>query len=370
MIDIKKEFTYEKGKRSKVLSVYAITSTAKEINEKLCIAKFSRYKYISYKNTTLDTRLASMYTNEMKNIKARYETIFNTSLKDMVLVEENTSYRKLEKHLMMLKHNGEQLFLAAEQGSGKFEDNITVVINPRTASKSRRWLAIDSKALIFKDGKSIETSVNAQEFELDIQYNEQLKEFLKPTLQLNAAKKVKSFGKIMKTYIQAVGIQSEKTPQKNKDIEKEKKNNDKNLQEQHKLSESKKDLVTKEIINQLSTQINQLKEIIHGLCHTLVQNEQDRNKILQKMNEIGTINVENDQQNDTVIPQSKDMATKEPLQKEIEKRKDRESNRAKFYQFTNEEKISGKIEFYNNWAIENSRAEITSVKRIRRNKDS
>ena len=35
----------------------------------------------------------------------------------------------------------------------------------------------------------------------------------------------------MKTYVQAVGIQSEKTPQKNKDIEKEKKNNDKNLQE-------------------------------------------------------------------------------------------------------------------------------------------
>jgi len=129
---------------------------------------------------------------------------------------------------------------------------------------------------------------------------------LKPTLQLNAAKKVKDFGKIMKTYVQAVGIQSEKTPQKNKDIEKEKKNNDKNLQEQHKLSELKKDLVTKEIINQLSTQINQLKEIIHRLCHMLIQNEQDRNKILQKINKIGTINVENDQQNETVIPQSKD----------------------------------------------------------------
>ena len=107
LIDIKKEFIYEKGKRSKVLSVYAITSAVKEINEKLCVAKFSRYKYILYKNTNLDTRLASMHTNEMKNIKVRYETIFNTSLKDIVLIEENTSYRKLEKHLMMLKHNGE-----------------------------------------------------------------------------------------------------------------------------------------------------------------------------------------------------------------------------------------------------------------------
>ena len=88
------------------------------------------------------------------------------------------------------------------------------------------------------------------------------------------------------------------------------------------------------------------------------------------MNKISTINIENDQQNDTAIPQSKDMTTKEPLRKEIEKRKNRESNREKFYQFTNEEKISGKIEFYNNWAIENSRAEITSVKRICCNKDS
>ena len=97
-----------------------------------------------------------------------------------------------------------------------------------------------------------------------------MKEFLKPTLQLNAAKKVKGFGKIMKIYVQAVGIQSEKTLPKNKDIEKEKKNNDKNLQEQYKLSESKKDLIIKQIINQLSIQINQLKEIIHRLCHTLV----------------------------------------------------------------------------------------------------
>ena len=48
-IDIKKEYTYEKGKRSKVLTVYAISSEAKEINERLCQVKFSRYRYISYK---------------------------------------------------------------------------------------------------------------------------------------------------------------------------------------------------------------------------------------------------------------------------------------------------------------------------------
>jgi len=172
-IDIKKEYTYKKGQRSKVLIVYTISSEAKTINERLCKAKFSRYKYISYKNTTSDIRLASMHSNEMKNLKAKYETIYNMSLTDYVLIAETRSYQKLEKYLMALMHNKDQLFLAAEQGSGKFEQNITVVINPRVASQARKWLAIDAKELNFREeGKVMETSVNDQEFQHDIQYNE------------------------------------------------------------------------------------------------------------------------------------------------------------------------------------------------------
>ena len=56
-----------------------------------------------------------MHTNKMKNIKAKYETIYNMSLTDdYVLLKETRSYQKLEKYLMGLKVNNDQLFLAAE----------------------------------------------------------------------------------------------------------------------------------------------------------------------------------------------------------------------------------------------------------------
>ena len=136
------------------------------INEKLCQIKFSCYKYISYKNTTSEVRMASMHSNEIKNLKAKYETIYSTSLVDYVYLPETKSYQKFEKYLMALKHEKNQLFLAAEQGSGKFEQNITVVVNPCTVSQSRKWLAIDAKKLLFREeGKEVEISVNTQEFQ-------------------------------------------------------------------------------------------------------------------------------------------------------------------------------------------------------------
>ena len=107
----------------------------------------------------------------MKNLKAKCETMCNVSLKDFVFIPDTRSYQKLEKHLMTLKHNNNQLFLAAEQGLGKFEQDVTVVINPRTTSKSREWLAIDAKTLSFEEGKTLDMSVNAKEFQQDIQHN-------------------------------------------------------------------------------------------------------------------------------------------------------------------------------------------------------
>ena len=87
------------------------------------------------------------------------------------------------------------------------------------------------------------------------------------------------------------------------------------------------------------------------------------------MNKISTINIEKEQQNDTsnvVAPQFREMKAAAPSRKEKEKGKERESNMATPYQFTNEDKISGKIDSYDDWAVENSVSESASVKRIRR----
>ena len=87
------------------------------------------------------------------------------------------------------------------------------------------------------------------------------------------------------------------------------------------------------------------------------------------MNAISTINLEKEQHNDAsnvIAPPTKEKKAAERFRKEKEKRKERESNRALPCQFTNTDKISGKIDSCNNWAVEDSVSELASVKRIRR----
>ena len=51
----------------------------------------------------------------MKNAKAKYETLLNMNLKDTVMYNDLNS-RILEKALIEVKRNQNNLFLAAEQG--------------------------------------------------------------------------------------------------------------------------------------------------------------------------------------------------------------------------------------------------------------
>ena len=76
-----------------------------------------------------------MYHNEITNIKARYESLFNASLKELVFVSSRR-YERLETVIMKANYNGHKLFLAAEQGSGTYENSVTVVINPSMINKA------------------------------------------------------------------------------------------------------------------------------------------------------------------------------------------------------------------------------------------
>ena len=176
LIDIKKEHTCEKRKRSKVLAVYAIERNASQINEdfsKLTNAS-TRHQFISYRKTTSEERLASMHHNEMTNIKARCESLFNASLKEPVLVSSRR-HERLETAIMKANYNGHRLFLAAEQGSGTYENSVTVVINPSMINKAKEWIANEYHKLDFKEEKIRETSIDPELFKVDTQHNEQLR---------------------------------------------------------------------------------------------------------------------------------------------------------------------------------------------------
>ena len=62
-INIKKEHTYERGKRSKVLTVHVIQSKVATVTDQLSTLTNTRYQFISYRKTTSEERLASMHHN-------------------------------------------------------------------------------------------------------------------------------------------------------------------------------------------------------------------------------------------------------------------------------------------------------------------
>ena len=87
IIDIKKEYTYEKGKQSKALMIYVVASHVNQVLEAMKKIKNARCKFVSCKHATLVERLASMHHNDMKNIKAKHESLDNAMLNKRVMVD-------------------------------------------------------------------------------------------------------------------------------------------------------------------------------------------------------------------------------------------------------------------------------------------
>lgn len=317
LIDIKKEYTYEKGTRSKVLAIYAVEREAKEIDEVLCDLKSPRYSYMSYKHTTSDERLAAMYRNDRNNIKSRYETLFEVNLKEEVWDNKKDQYVKLEEFLVEVKHNENPLFLAIEKGAGKHEKDVNVVINPQTRVQSRLWLHEEYTKLILKETKLLHTSVVIKETVVNQQYKERLKEFLRPTLQYAIDNQNKKIGKRLKTYAQAVGV----TPNQNKSKINENKEQNKTKEKNpitNKSSEQNRIKLMEESIKTLEKQIEKLKEVIEVLSSTLLkENEGLKLAVGLELDKIKKKGIENENEMEIVESESDDEDDQESEKKTI-----------------------------------------------------
>ena len=87
-IELKKQMTYERGMKSKVLVVYVVEEEADIIDTEIIQQKFRNFKYLSYKRSTLAQRMAVMHSNKLLNINACYEILFNTNLDKLVLFKD------------------------------------------------------------------------------------------------------------------------------------------------------------------------------------------------------------------------------------------------------------------------------------------
>ena len=121
--------------------------------------------------------------------------LYEVNLKDDVWDKVNNCYVKLEQVLMMEKNDNNPLFLAVEQGAGKFKQDVNVVINPKTKMQSRKWLVEEYPQLIPQNAKEKKSSVIVKQFNQDEQYSNSLKEFLSPTFKNVPNNQQKKIGK-------------------------------------------------------------------------------------------------------------------------------------------------------------------------------
>ena len=83
-IEIKKQMTYERGVQSKVLVVYGRDQEASKLDMEIMSKQHKGTKYLSYKRSKSEERVAAMYYNDVINVNARYEILFGAKVDDIV----------------------------------------------------------------------------------------------------------------------------------------------------------------------------------------------------------------------------------------------------------------------------------------------
>ena len=284
VLEVKKQVTFDRKLRSKVLIVHGLEDEANRIDVELSSKKYPGFRYVSYKSSTMQQRLAAMHYNDVINIKSRYEILFDASVVDKVLF--NGKEGILKEILLNVEDNEDRLFMAVEQGSGKGRNNIQVILNPGKKYKARKWLVEMYPQITFSAPKGNKTSVKEEEFIHNVKLNDDLKEFLAPVLQSKAATKVKKYGTRVKSYAHALGFEKrERNTESSQTIDA---NTQKSIHVVRKKSEEIKEL--KSTVQMLTNQLNKLTKIVTDLC-AVVQDEEKKNQASVTLKEI--INKEN-----------------------------------------------------------------------------
>ena len=89
VIKVRKETVYKKGYRLKVLVEYSVASQS-QVDERLIEVKFwneQNIKCISFKYIDVDIRLEILHSNNISDIKAKYEILEDKNASDLIEVD-------------------------------------------------------------------------------------------------------------------------------------------------------------------------------------------------------------------------------------------------------------------------------------------
>ena len=93
--------------------------------------------------------MRTLYTNNICNILEKYEILCNVSIND--IIREGVKRIVFKDYLLTIEMNRKSLFLAAEQGSSKYSNDILVIPNPKCKYNAREWISNTYSKLNKKD---------------------------------------------------------------------------------------------------------------------------------------------------------------------------------------------------------------------------
>ena len=115
VIEIKKEWVYQQGYRSKVLVVYSVLSQSEKVDYQLMnnsLQDSDYTKYVSFKNIDPKVQLGMLYSNNLVEVKEKYEVLEGVSVINVAIIQRKIYW--LRDYLLRVKVNNIRLFAAVE----------------------------------------------------------------------------------------------------------------------------------------------------------------------------------------------------------------------------------------------------------------
>ena len=95
-------------------------------------------KYISFKDISLNKKIASLHINNMNDIQVRFDSLIEINVQDKVNYNrDNDNVRNL---LLKVKYNNDPLFIGVEQGTGSKQDYVHMLFSLKLEFKARKQI--------------------------------------------------------------------------------------------------------------------------------------------------------------------------------------------------------------------------------------
>ena len=123
---------YEKDISSQCITIYITLSNKEVVDQdlqKIELRNGKHIRYISFWNTPSEIKICSIHINNINNMPVKYELRDNASILDEVRYQNKTGI--LRDILLEIKYNKSLLFVRVEQGSGRREQSILILMIPK-----------------------------------------------------------------------------------------------------------------------------------------------------------------------------------------------------------------------------------------------